>query len=69
MRVTVVSTVKSQPPMVADELRRQADHFTDLSDLAADISRGPQPSKDEPDFVKEQSMLFRGAGEKTDYVP
>lgn len=69
VRVTVVSTVKSQPPMVADELRRQADHFTDLSDLVADISRGPQPSKDEPDFVKEQSMLFRGVGEKTDYVP
>src|ERR1041385_6117649 len=30
VRVTVVSTVKSQPPMVADELRRQADHFVEL---------------------------------------
>ena len=38
-RVTVVSTVKSSPPMVADELRRQADHFLDLEDLASEIMR------------------------------
>jgi len=39
VRVTVVSTVKTSPPMVADELRRQADHFLDLQDLARMISR------------------------------
>jgi uncharacterized LabA/DUF88 family protein len=39
VRVTVVSTVRSQPPMVADELRRQADHFLELQDLAPHISR------------------------------
>ncbi|HTK34109.1 MAG TPA: NYN domain-containing protein [Caulobacteraceae bacterium] len=39
VRVTVVSTVKSQPPLVADELRRQADTFVDLSDLASIIGR------------------------------
>ncbi|MEP6148100.1 MAG: NYN domain-containing protein, partial [Nisaea sp.] len=33
VRVTVVSTVKSQPPMIADELRRQADHFLELKDF------------------------------------
>lgn len=33
VRVTVISTIKSQPPMIADELRRQADHFVDLVDL------------------------------------
>ncbi len=38
-RVTVVSTVRSQPPMVADELRRQADNFIELQDLAPRISR------------------------------
>jgi len=38
-RVSVVSTVKSQPPMVADELRRQADYFIELSDLRDKISR------------------------------
>jgi uncharacterized LabA/DUF88 family protein len=31
VRVTVISTISSQPPMVADELRREADNFTDLS--------------------------------------
>jgi len=40
VRVTVVSTVRSQPPMVADELRRrQADNFLDLQDLQPDIER------------------------------
>lgn len=38
-RVTVVSTVKSQPPMVSDDLRRQADNFVDLADLADLIGR------------------------------
>jgi uncharacterized LabA/DUF88 family protein len=39
VRVTVVSTVRSQPPMAADELRRQADTFLELQDMADDISR------------------------------
>ena len=39
VRVTVVSTVRSQPPMVADELRRQADYFMELQDLQPDIAR------------------------------
>jgi uncharacterized LabA/DUF88 family protein len=39
VRVTVVSTVRSQPPMIADELRRQADNFVELLDLEASISR------------------------------
>ena len=29
-RVSVVSTIRTQPPMVADELRRQADNFIEL---------------------------------------
>lgn len=39
VRVTVVSTVRSQPPMVADELRRQADAFVELQDLEKHIAR------------------------------
>ncbi|HVJ55818.1 MAG TPA: NYN domain-containing protein [Aliidongia sp.] len=39
VRVTVVSTIRSSPPMVADELRRQADHFMELQDLANSIMR------------------------------
>jgi uncharacterized LabA/DUF88 family protein len=38
-RVTVVSTVKSQPPMASDDLRRQADNFVDLADLSEIIGR------------------------------
>ena len=41
VRVTVVSTMSSRPPMVADELRRQADVFTDLMDLKSKIERDP----------------------------
>jgi len=40
-KVTVVSTLASQPPMIADELRRQADHFIDLSTLQAKVGRDP----------------------------
>ncbi len=40
VRVTVVSTVKTQPSMIADELRRQGDHFIDLLDLRREIERG-----------------------------
>jgi uncharacterized LabA/DUF88 family protein len=40
-RVSVVSTLQTQPPMVADELRRQADQFVDLADLEQQICRDP----------------------------
>lgn len=40
-RVSVVSTLQSQPPMIADELRRQADQFIDISELAAEVGRAP----------------------------
>ena len=40
-RVSVVSTLQTQPPMVADELRRQADQFIDLADLEKLIGRDP----------------------------
>jgi uncharacterized LabA/DUF88 family protein len=41
VRVTVISTISSQPPMIADELRRQADVFTDLAELQSKIGRDP----------------------------
>jgi uncharacterized LabA/DUF88 family protein len=41
VRVTVVSTISSQPPMIADELRRQADVFTDLVQLQSKLGRDP----------------------------
>jgi len=39
--VTVVSSIASHPPMIADELRRQADFFVDLRDLQPKIGREP----------------------------
>jgi len=38
-RVTVVSTMRSQPPMIADELRRQADQYIDLETMRDTIGR------------------------------
>jgi uncharacterized LabA/DUF88 family protein len=39
VRVTVISTISTRPPMVADELRRQADVFTDLLELRSRFGR------------------------------
>jgi uncharacterized LabA/DUF88 family protein len=41
VRVVVVSTVSTQPPMVADELRRQCDQFIDIVELQNKIGRDP----------------------------
>jgi uncharacterized LabA/DUF88 family protein len=41
VRVTVISTISTQPPMVADELRRQADEFIDIMQLMPKIGRDP----------------------------
>ena len=40
-RVSVVSTLATTPPMVADELRRQADQFIDLANMQNEIGRDP----------------------------
>ncbi|WP_182085636.1 NYN domain-containing protein [Aureimonas sp. ME7] len=40
-KVSVVSTLSTQPPMIADDLRRQADHFIDLRSLQAEVGRSP----------------------------
>ncbi len=59
VRVTVISTISSQPPMIADELRRQADVFTDLVELRSKIGRDPserpaprEPRHHTPQFVQ-----------------
>src|SRR5271155_6255660 len=41
VRVTVISTVSTQPPMVADELRRQCDQFVDIMELQSKLGRDP----------------------------
>ena len=61
-RVSVVSTLQTQPPMVADELRRQADQFIDLADLEQLICRDPatRPAR--------ESRSFSGGG-RGGYTP
>jgi uncharacterized LabA/DUF88 family protein len=45
----VVSTIRSSPPMIADDLRRQADNFIELEELKDVIGRPPRPATmDEP---------------------
>ena len=58
VRVTVVSTVRSQPPMAADELRRQADAFVDLADLVPIIGRPRLQAT--PRFLQEPGERDRG---------
>lgn len=38
-KVSIVSTIQSQPPMISDELRRQADSFIDLASLQHEVGR------------------------------
>lgn len=47
-RVSVVSTIRSQPPMISDDLRRQADNFIELDDLRDVIGRPPREPRDAP---------------------
>ena len=42
VRVSVVSTIRSSPPMIADELRRQCDNFIELDELREVIGRPPR---------------------------
>ena len=42
VRVSVVSTIRSNPPMISDELRRQADNFIELDELRDVIGRPPR---------------------------
>ncbi|KZL16764.1 NYN domain protein [Pseudovibrio axinellae] len=51
-KVSVVSTLQTQPPMIADDLRRQADHFIELSTLMQRVGR--DPNERPPRVVEEE---------------
>ncbi len=64
VRVTVISTISSQPPMIADELRRQADVFTDLVELQSKLGRDPserppprEPRHHAPQFLQRATTM------------
>ena len=82
VRVSVVSTIRSQPPMIADELRRQADNFIELSDITQQIARanhhGPRdsappprrearPSTEEDDYDEGDDLIDDDEEEEDDY--
>ena len=46
VRISIVSTIRSHPPMISDELRRQADNFIELADLKEVIGRPPREPRD-----------------------
>jgi uncharacterized LabA/DUF88 family protein len=48
VRVSVCSTIRSQPPMIADDLRRQADNFIELEELRDVIGRPPRETEPSP---------------------
>src|SRR5688572_21125957 len=67
VRVSVVSTISTQPPMVADELRRQADEFIDLAHLIPKIGRDPSERPERPpcmagEFGERDRPRFQGGG-------
>ena len=50
----MVSTIRSQPPMIADELRRQADNFIELDELREVIVRPPREPRVEREEMVDQ---------------
>ena len=73
VRVTVVSTISSQPPMIADELRRQADVFTDLVELQSKLGRDPserpaprEPRHHAPQFLQRATKIPPGGDDDDD---
>lgn len=62
VRVSVVSTVSTQPPMVADELRRQADEFIDLATLAQRVGRDPAERAERAARFQERRVAPAGFG-------
>ncbi len=54
VRVSVVSTIKSNPPMAADDTRRAADDFVDLADLVNLIGRPPRDRQTEGRYYDDE---------------
>jgi uncharacterized LabA/DUF88 family protein len=65
VKVSVISTITTQPPMIADELRRQADEFIDLIHLVGRIGRDPGERAERMQRYQERRTLApSGAGQE-----
>lgn len=67
VRVSVISTITTQPPMIADELRRQADEFIDLVHLASRIGRDPGERAERMQRYQERRPAPQTAVEETEH--
>ena len=69
-RVTVVSTVRSSPPMAADELRRQADQFLELEKMIPAIARDPshRVQRQQAPIVDEDGTAYQEDDDDDDYL-
>jgi hypothetical protein len=63
VRVSVISSIKTAPPMVADELRRQADQFIELADIATEFTRRPNDQR-QADFRADRAPTDRAPIER-----
>ncbi|HEY6433092.1 MAG TPA: NYN domain-containing protein [Acetobacteraceae bacterium] len=52
VRVSVVSSIRTSPPMIADELRRQADQFLELADIAPEFTRRQTEPRTRPTPIR-----------------
>ncbi|WP_439394162.1 NYN domain-containing protein [Bradyrhizobium sp. PMVTL-01] len=68
VRVTVVSTLSTQPPMIADDLRRQADVFMDLAELRQRVGRDPVERPGSREVRQPPQFLARGTIKRGDRV-
>jgi uncharacterized LabA/DUF88 family protein len=69
VRVTVVSTISTQPPMVADELRRQCDIFLDIVELQSKIGRDPSERPARPPREDRGGDRDRAGGDRGSQHP
>jgi len=64
-KVSVVSTLTTQPAMISDDLRRQADHFIDLISLKSEIGRAPTEripllrEEEDDDEIEDEDIMPR----------
>ena len=63
-RVSVVSTIRSTPPMVADELRRQADNFMELAELMPQIARSHSAREAARDAREDHAVRYAANRER-----
>lgn len=63
VRVSVVSSIRTSPPMVGDDLRRQADEFLELADIAQNFTRRQMEPRPRPTRGQTPAEPFNDAAD------